>query len=119
MVQKMSDATKLFSSALAVRGPLTELDGATILVVDDEPVNRAILRANLSSKHKILEAVDGPQALEVLANESVDRVLLDVVMPGISRTKWRCSASSPKSCARVKNPRSATISIRRCARRSR
>jgi two-component system sensor histidine kinase/response regulator len=84
VVQKMTEATKLLSSALAGPGPLTELDGATILVVDDEPVNRAVLRANLSGKHKILEAVDGPQALEVLANESVDMVLLDVMMPGIS-----------------------------------
>lgn len=55
-----------------------------ILVVDDEPLNREVLKAQLSSAgFAIEEAKDGDEALEKLrdAGASVDLVLLDVMMP--------------------------------------
>jgi two-component system, sensor histidine kinase and response regulator len=58
--------------------------GASILIVDDEEPNRALLRAILGGQHKILEAADGPSALRVLAEQPVDLVLLDVMMPGMT-----------------------------------
>jgi signal transduction histidine kinase len=58
--------------------------GASILIVDDEEPNRALLRAILGGQHRILEAADGPAALRLLAGERVDLVLLDVMMPGMS-----------------------------------
>ena len=55
-----------------------------ILCVDDDPVSRKLLRHVLSSWGcEIFEAKSGPEALEVIARESVDLVLLDVVMPGM------------------------------------
>ena len=57
-----------------------KVDKGRILVVDDEPVNRLILRQQLELYgYEVREAVDGLQALERL--EDVDLVLLDVMMP--------------------------------------
>lgn len=52
-----------------------------ILVVDDDELSRDIVKRNLQAEHEILEAESGAKALETLANEAVDLVLLDVVMP--------------------------------------
>jgi C4-dicarboxylate-specific signal transduction histidine kinase len=53
-----------------------------ILVVDDEPVNRELLEVILAPQgHAILHAEDGLQALELLAGQRVDLVLLDLLMP--------------------------------------
>jgi two-component system, cell cycle response regulator len=57
-------------------------DGGTVLVVDDDPVNRAILQRGLERQgHRVRTAEDGRQAVEMLASEPVDVVLLDVLMP--------------------------------------
>jgi len=60
------------------------LASPSILIVDDEEQNRALLRAILGGDHRILEAADGPGALRILAVERVDLVLLDVMMPGMT-----------------------------------
>ena len=58
---------------------------ATILVVDDEPQIRRVLRAALSNQgYTIVEAGTGEEALEVARRENPDLVLLDVNMPGLS-----------------------------------
>jgi two-component system KDP operon response regulator KdpE len=55
---------------------------STILVVDDEPQIRRVLRTALSAEgYAIVEARDGREALEVLRNERPDLVLMDVNMP--------------------------------------
>ena len=57
-------------------------DRATILVVDDDPVQRLMLTAALERDgHLVRTAEDGSLALELLGAEPVDVVLLDVVMP--------------------------------------
>jgi len=56
-----------------------------ILVVDDEPKIREILHDILEHKgYRVLLAEDGPAALEIIRTESVDLVLLDLMMPGMS-----------------------------------
>jgi two-component system, sensor histidine kinase and response regulator len=59
-------------------------DNAAILVVDDEDHNRALLRAMLGGQHRVLEAANGPAALDLMGAEQVDLVLLDVMMPGMT-----------------------------------
>jgi two-component system KDP operon response regulator KdpE len=55
---------------------------ATILVVDDEPQIRRVMRATLTAQgYSIVEAKDGQEALDKLRSERPDLVLLDMNMP--------------------------------------
>lgn len=57
-------------------------DAARILVVDDDPLNRMLLGANLKEDgHEVIEAENGRRALETLAEEKIDLVLMDIEMP--------------------------------------
>jgi len=57
----------------------------SILVIDDEVKIREILKDILEHKgYRVLLAEDGRAALDVVHAESVDLVLLDLMMPGIS-----------------------------------
>jgi two-component system KDP operon response regulator KdpE len=57
----------------------------TILIVDDEPQIRRVMRTTLSSQgYSVIEAKSGEEALEKLRSERADLILLDVNMPGIS-----------------------------------
>lgn len=56
---------------------------ANILVVDDEPNVRRLLRVTVGPAHCIDEAGDGRQALERLFTHRTDLVVLDVAMPGM------------------------------------
>ena len=56
-----------------------------LLVVDDHELNRDMLARRLTrSGYGVREAGSGKEALEILANELIDMVLLDVMMPGMS-----------------------------------
>ena len=55
-----------------------------ILVVDDNADNVEVLRMRLVAEgHEVLEALDGPTALEKVEQEHPDLVLLDIIMPGM------------------------------------
>ena len=54
----------------------------SILVVDDDPINRMLLsRSLVADGHTVRTAEDGVRALELLAEVRDDVVLLDIVMP--------------------------------------
>lgn len=53
----------------------------TLLVVDDEKQNRALLTELLQSEHRIILAKDGKQALDRAHEHLPDLILLDVLMP--------------------------------------
>lgn len=56
----------------------------TILIADDQKNNRQILKAILSrTDYRMVEAVDGREALDILAAEKIDLVILDLMMPNI------------------------------------
>jgi signal transduction histidine kinase len=86
------------TAAPAAKTPSTRLEVKTadkawrFLVVDDHPLNRLLVRQVLQNAWpscQVLEAVDGQKALEVLAAQAVDLVLMDMVMPvmdGIAAT---------------------------------
>jgi two-component system, OmpR family, KDP operon response regulator KdpE len=60
------------------------LNAANILVVDDEPQIRRVMRTTLSSQgYVITEAKSGEEALEMMRKERPDLILLDVNMPGM------------------------------------
>jgi len=59
--------------------------GASILVVDDDAMNRDMLSRRLArSGYNIQVAEDGPRALSLIETQPVDLVLLDQMMPGIT-----------------------------------
>jgi two-component system response regulator MprA len=55
---------------------------AKVLVVDDEPaVRRALERALRLEQHDVTLACDGEEALDLLAREPAEAIVLDVLMP--------------------------------------
>src|SRR5258708_37476164 len=55
---------------------------ASILIVDDNAMNRKLLRAILESESlTVVEAGDGAEALAVLEREKADAIITDVLMP--------------------------------------
>ena len=55
-----------------------------VLVVDDEPKNRELLKALLEAQgHEVSEAVDGQEGLSATIEGLPDVVLLDVMMPNL------------------------------------
>lgn len=56
----------------------------TILVVDDQPANVALIEGVLALQgYKIASAADGERALEIVASQPPDLILLDIMMPGM------------------------------------
>ncbi|HEX5397289.1 MAG TPA: response regulator [Candidatus Limnocylindria bacterium] len=59
-------------------------DRPLILAVDDEPANLVLLAKLLRHQgYDVIEAVDGPSALEAVNEQRPDLVCLDVMMPGM------------------------------------
>ena len=57
---------------------------ARVLVVDDILSNVKLLEARLTAEYfEILTAYSGREALDIIARERIDVVLLDVMMPGM------------------------------------
>ena len=60
------------------------MSAAKILVVDDEPQIRRVMRATLVSRgYVVSDAQSGEEALDKLREEKFDLVLLDMNMPGM------------------------------------
>jgi CheY-like chemotaxis protein len=70
-----------------------------VLIIDDEPLNRELLRRVLQSSYNLSEAADASEALELLEGEQgghVRLILCDHLMPGktgaelavIVRERW-------------------------------
>jgi two-component system KDP operon response regulator KdpE len=58
---------------------MNELDGVTVLVVEDDPSLRLLCRVNLELEHyRVLEAADLDRATALLMDEPIDVVLLDL-----------------------------------------
>ncbi len=57
----------------------------TILLVDDEPTIRYLLRASLEGRgYHLIEAADGLSALQAAQRDRPDLILLDIALPGLS-----------------------------------
>ncbi len=65
--------------------PTTPGGRPTVLVCDDEPVLRMLVRATLDhGDYTVVEACDGDEALALTRAEHPDLILLDMMMPGRS-----------------------------------
>ena len=56
----------------------------SILICDDEPNLRELMRVSLDAGYEFHEAADGAEAIELVDRLRPDIVLLDVMMPGLS-----------------------------------
>ena len=64
--------------------PTARSGTTSVLVVDDDAINRQVLQAHLHREFRVLGAADGSKCLDLLAECEVDVVLLDLMMPGMS-----------------------------------
>jgi PleD family two-component response regulator len=61
---------------------LSEEVHGNLLVVDDNDINREVLARRMERQgHQVMVAVNGRQALEMVASSRFDLILLDVLMP--------------------------------------
>lgn len=61
------------------------MKSATVLIVEDEDGIRELIRLFLVKKgYRAIEAEDGYEAMDLLAKETPDLVLLDIEMPGMN-----------------------------------
>ncbi|TVR01455.1 MAG: response regulator [Deltaproteobacteria bacterium] len=61
------------------------IEKATVLIADDDPDIRRILRTHLEEHcGSVLVAANGDEALETILVEQPDLVILDVMMPGLN-----------------------------------
>jgi len=84
------------------------MSAEAILVVDDEPQIRRVLRSTLSSHgYVITEARTGEEAVDLVRKERPDLVLLDVNMPGIggiaAAREIRAASDAPIIMLTVRN----------------
>jgi class 3 adenylate cyclase len=81
MVRETVSSIRSLEAAALVPG----VTGGRILVVDDNEINRDVLRRRLQRQgYEAVPADDGRRALELLRAEDFDLVLLDILMPGIN-----------------------------------
>ncbi len=74
-----------------------------VLIVDDEPINLAVLKEILQPRYEILSTDNGLEALKLARAERPDIVLLDVMMPGLD---------GHEVCVRLKDdPQTADIPV--------
>ncbi len=60
-------------------------DRASVLVVDDDEVNRHVIANFLGTQpYRIIEAEDGERALALIADRRPDLILLDIMMPRLN-----------------------------------
>jgi len=73
-------------AATAGDGPTPAEAGETVLVVEDEPVVRGLVIEVLSDLgYRVIEAVDGPQGLEIVQSaRRIDLLITDVGLPGLN-----------------------------------
>jgi two-component system, OmpR family, phosphate regulon response regulator PhoB len=63
----------------------TPADAPLVMVVDDEPAQRALLSYNLqASGFRVVTAADGEEALILIAEQAPDVILLDWMLPRVS-----------------------------------
>jgi DNA-binding response OmpR family regulator len=65
-------------------GEAVRMRSARVLVVDDEPTVRDVVVQYLRRDgHEVTEAADGREALQLLAEQPPDLVVLDLMLPGV------------------------------------
>jgi DNA-binding NtrC family response regulator len=91
---------KSISNKIKIKKKLEVTLAKTILVVDDDTMIRSLLNEFLTGLgFNVIEAADGKEGLDIFKRESIDLVISDIRMPGMSGMdllKW-IKSISPKT----------------------
>jgi len=64
---------------------VSRVDAPTVLIIEDEPAQREILAYNLEAEgYRVAQAINGDEAMILLAEEEPDVIVLDWMLPGVS-----------------------------------
>lgn len=81
-ITEITPETAVLSATSTDVAPEIEEQQPYILIVDDVPVNLQALESILQTRgFRVIKATNGEQALELVAQEKPDLILLDVMMP--------------------------------------
>lgn len=70
---------------MIVESPKLNKDGATIILIEDDPLLTKMYEAKFTSEgFRVLIAHNGQEGLELATSESADIVILDIMMPKLS-----------------------------------
>ena len=70
------------TSQIDIEYDLMEFKPAVILVVDDVEENRSLVKENIANtKVKVLEAVNGKDAIKIVKDNDIDLIFMDIRMP--------------------------------------
>jgi signal transduction histidine kinase len=99
-----SSTVKKFRTPMLSPEPADSTSDALILVVDDLPANARLLSMILKLQgFQVSTAASGPEALQRIAENAPDVVLLDVMMPGMDGFE---------TCQRIRaNPATANLAV--------
>ena len=74
-----------------------DVSDITILCIDDEEIPRTLRKLILQKQgYQVVTAASGAEALEVLDRESIDLVLSDQMMPGMTGTELAKSVKATR-----------------------
>ena len=75
------------------RGTNLSVDGDArrVLIVDDEPVIRQLVRRMLEGTYDVVEAQNGEEAVAIARNKSPSIILMDIMMPKMDGLSACCA----------------------------
>lgn len=80
---------------------MAETDKATLLLVDDEPVNLRVLKQVLKDDYRLVFAKNGQEALRLATEKQPDLILLDIMMPDMTGIEVCTRLKQDASCQRI------------------
>ncbi len=118
VILESDDEPKIIKQTDTVQSQIGEL---IILLVEDNEINRDLVRVVLAKDgHQIVEAENGLEGLEILAEQTVDLILMDVQMPvmdGLTATTIIRACENESDLSRFDLPETLCIKlIERCRR---
>lgn len=74
------DEVRSYVEPLLLRWRSPSQDGASVLIVDDDPALRKLIRSSVGPDYKVAECADGMTAMRMINQQAPDVVLLDVML---------------------------------------